>query len=84
MVSKGRVYRNTLSPGERADPFALYAEGIGTLESGMNEDSSSALLEFSNETQGIYTQVFFSKRNAAKRGAIISGFAGTSPTSHQY
>jgi predicted dehydrogenase len=41
----------------------------------MNEDSSSALLEFANGAKGVYTQVFFSKRGA-KRGAVISGVQG--------
>ena len=36
-----------------------------------------ALLEFANGVKGCYTQVFYSKGAAAKRGAIVSGFSGT-------
>ena len=77
MLSQGRCYRDQSTKGEHPDPFALYAEQIGTPETGMNEDSSSALVEFANGAQGVYTQVFYSKRDSAKRGAIISGYSGT-------
>ncbi len=43
----------------------------------MNEDCSSALVEFASGVHGIYTQVFFARRDAATRGAIISGYHGT-------
>ena len=43
----------------------------------MNEDSSSALLEFASGAQGVYTQVFFTRRDAATRGATVSGYEGT-------
>ncbi|MCC7146961.1 MAG: Gfo/Idh/MocA family oxidoreductase [Phycisphaeraceae bacterium] len=42
-----------------------------------NEDCSSALLEFASGAHGVYSQVFFSRRDAAARGAIISGYHGT-------
>ena len=77
MLSKGRVYRDSKTRRNTPEPFAYYLEEIGTPETGMNEDSSNALLEFGNGATGIYTQVFFSRRDAAKRGAIISGFDGT-------
>lgn len=77
MVSKGRVYRDKRTKKAGRDPFALYAENVGTPGTGMNEDSSSALLEFANGVKGCYTQVFYSKGEAARRGAIVSGFSGT-------
>ena len=43
----------------------------------MNEDSSSALVEFASGAQGVYTQVFYSRRDAGTRGATISGYHGT-------
>lgn len=42
-----------------------------------NEDCSSALLEFANGAHGVYSQVFFARRDAAARGAIVSGYLGT-------
>lgn len=77
MVSKGRAFRDKMASEVKDDPFALYAENIGTPETGMNEDSSSALVQFANGAQGIYTQVFYAKRDAARRGPIVSGFVGT-------
>lgn len=75
-MSRGRVYRESgkNAPEDSAD--ALYFEGIGTPESGMNEDSSNALLEFANGVKAVYTQVFYSKR-LARRGAAVSGLEGT-------
>ena len=75
MSSVGRVFRDTRTKGEHPDPFALYYDEIGTPETGMNEDSSSALLEFGNGARGVYTQVFYGKRSP-KRGAAISGSQG--------
>ena len=43
----------------------------------MNEDSSSALLEFAGGRHGVYSQVFYSRRDAAARGCIVSGYHGT-------
>lgn len=60
--------------GEHA---CLFSEDIGTPETGMNEDCSSALLTFANGTVGVYTQVFFTRRDAGSRGAVISGYNGT-------
>ena len=42
----------------------------------LNEDCSSALLEFASGGHGTYTQVFFARRGAATRGASISGYNG--------
>jgi Predicted dehydrogenases and related proteins len=73
--SQGRVFRDARFASEGGD--ALYYEGIGTPETGMNEDSSNALLEFANGSKGVYTQVFYSRREAQARGATVSGPRGT-------
>lgn len=59
------------------DHLCTFSVDCGTPETGMNEDSSSALVEFASGVHGIYTQVFFSRRDAAARGAVISGYDGT-------
>lgn len=76
MQSSNGVYRDAVFSDE-ADPLVHYREGIGTPATGMNEDSSSALLEFANGAHGVYTQVFYTRRDAEARGARISGIAGT-------
>jgi len=43
----------------------------------MNEDSSSTLVEFASGAHGVYTQVFYTRRDAGARGATISGYHGT-------
>ena len=63
--------------GGKDDHPCVFGEDIGTPETGMNEDSSSALLEFANGAKGVYTQVFYSRRDAGTRGATVSGYDGT-------
>lgn len=75
MNSCGRIYRDSRTRGDVPDENAIYLDEIGTPETGMNEDSSSALLEFANGAKGVYTQVFYSKR-APRRGVTISGYKG--------
>lgn len=74
-LSRGRVFRDARLAAGGGD--AAYHEGIGTPESGMNEDSSNALLEFANGVKGVYTQVFFSRGKAEARGATVSAYRGT-------
>ena len=68
--------RNLSGGGDQSHP-CLFSEEIGTPESGMNEDSSSALVEFANGARGVYTQVFYSRRDSGTRGATVSGYLGT-------
>lgn len=63
--------------GTLGDHPCVFGEEIGSPESGMNEDSSSALMEFANGAHGIYTQVFYTRRDAGTRGATVSGYYGT-------
>ena len=65
------------SGGVAADHPCVFGEDIGTPETGMNEDSSSALVEFASGAHGAYTQVFYTRRDAATRGAVVSGYEGT-------
>ena len=60
-------------PGDHACVFSVDS-GSGPRS---NEDCSSALLEFADGSHGVYTQVFFARRDAARRGATISGYQGT-------
>ena len=65
------------SGGTLFDHLCVFSRDCGTPETGMNEDSSSALIEFASGVHGVYTQVFYSRRDAATRGATISGYNGT-------
>jgi hypothetical protein len=76
MAQRGRVYRDAST--RRGDEVDVeFHEQVGTPESGMNEDASSALIEFASGAQGVYTQVFYSRHKAAARGATISGYRAT-------
>ena len=59
------------------DPCCVFGQDVGTPETGMNEDSSSALIQFASGAHGVYTQVFYSRHEAAALGAVISGYHGT-------
>lgn len=61
----------------QGDHLCVFGSDVGIPQSGMNEDSSSALLEFASGAHGTYAQVFYSKRDAAERGATVSGYDGT-------
>ena len=68
--------RNETS-GSRADHLCLFGRDCGSPSTGMNEDCSSALIEFASGAQGVYAQVFFARRDAGSRGATVSGYHGT-------
>ncbi len=65
------------SGGKQNDHTCVYGKDCGNQENGMNEDSSSAVLEFESGKHGIYTQVFYTRRDAEARGSVISGYMGT-------
>jgi len=69
--------RRNGSGGVLTDHRCVYSVACGTPETGTNEDSSSALLEFASGVHGVYTQVFYSRRDSAARGAVVSGYHGT-------
>lgn len=59
------------------DHLCVYSVDCGSVEEGTNEDASSAVVKFASGAHGIYTQVFFSRRDAAARGCTVSGYLGT-------
>lgn len=69
--------RRNGSGGATEDHACVFGKDLGSPESGMNEDSSSALLEFASGVHGVYTQVFYTRRDAHARGATVSGYDGT-------
>lgn len=69
--------RNRSGAGGSDDHLCDFSVDCGSPRTGMNEDCSSALVEFASGAHGIYTQVFFTRRDAAARGAIVSGYLGT-------
>ncbi|MFA5863668.1 MAG: Gfo/Idh/MocA family oxidoreductase [Phycisphaerae bacterium] len=69
--------KRNMSGGVLEDHCCMFGVDCGSPETGMNEDSSSALLEFASGVHGVYTQVFYSRRDAGTRGATISGYHGT-------
>jgi predicted dehydrogenase len=76
MAQKGRIFRDSAT--RRGDEVDVeFHEGVGTPETGMNEDASSALIEFASGAQGVYTQVFYARNKAAARGATVSGYRST-------
>lgn len=72
-----RRNKSWVFPESLEDHLCPFSVDNGTPETGMNEDSSSALIEFASGAHGVFTQVFFSRRDAKARGATISGYDGT-------
>ena len=66
-----------LSGGVGSDHPCLFSVDCGLAETGMNEDASSAVIEFASGAHGVYSLVFYSRRDAAARGATVSGYYGT-------
>jgi len=69
--------KRNASGGRTSDHPCVFGEDCGSPEAGINEDSSSALVEFGSGVHGAYTQVFYTRRDAAVRGATVSGYHGT-------
>ena len=69
--------KRNVSGGLLEDHPCTFGKDCGSLSTGANEDSSSALMEFASGAHGVYTQVFYSRRDAAARGAVVSGYHGT-------
>ncbi len=64
--------------GAQADHPCVFSVDCGSAAANtLNEDCSSILFEFASGAHGIYTQVFYARRDAATRGAIVSGYQGT-------
>lgn len=56
---------------DKSERLCLYAQGI------QNEDLGNLLLEYENGVQLSYTQNFFARFKAARRGARLYGYKGT-------
>ncbi|MCX8082827.1 MAG: Gfo/Idh/MocA family oxidoreductase [bacterium] len=69
--------RNRSKSDHGNDHLCVYSIDCGSVETGTNEDASSAIFEFPSGAHGIYTQVFFTKRDAHARGSTVSGYMGT-------
>lgn len=69
--------RRNRSGGAQEDHLCVFSVDIGSPATGMNEDASSTVMEFASGAHGVYTQVFYSRREAAARGATVSGYQGT-------
>jgi predicted dehydrogenase len=69
--------RRNKSGGTMGDHNCVFSVDCGSISTGTNEDASSVLFEFASGAHGVYTQNFFARRDAAKRGSIISGYQGT-------
>ena len=63
--------------GHGADHACIFGRDCGKGTTERNEESSSCVVEFASGAHGIYTQVFYSRRDAGQRGAKISGYMGT-------
>ena len=64
--------------GRHTDHLCVFGRDCGKAEDGtLNEDCSSALLEFASGAHGVYTQVFYARRDAGTRGANVSGYLGS-------
>lgn len=70
--------RRNGSGGNQNDHRCLFGRDCGSVKEGtLNEDCSSALMEFASGAHGVYTQVFYARRDAGTRGATVSGYMGT-------
>jgi predicted dehydrogenase len=56
---------------DESERMCLFSEGI------RNQDSGNALLEYEGGVQVSYTQNFFARNRAARRGARLYGYRGT-------
>ncbi len=77
-INRKRNHSGVNSPRYASgDHLCLFSKDIGTPETGMNEDSSSIVMEFESGAHGVYTQAFYARRDACTRGSTIMGYNGT-------
>lgn len=77
MALHGRVHQDVSVRVGAGEADVYYHEQIGTPETGMNEDCSSALIQFANGIHGTYSQVFFARQGVEARGATFCGQRAT-------
>ena len=63
--------------GVYEDHPCVFSVDCGSVATHLNADASSALVEFASGAHGAYTQVCYARRDAATRGATVSGYLGT-------
>jgi hypothetical protein len=63
--------------GVHTDHPCVFSVDCGSADTHLNADASSTLVEFASGAHGAYTQVCYARRDAATRGATISGYMGT-------
>ena len=63
--------------GVHRDHPCVFSVDCGSVETHLNADASSAVVEFASGAHGAYTQVCYARRDAGTRGATVSGFMGT-------
>ena len=63
--------------GVRVDHPCVFSVDCGSVKTHLNADASSTLVEFASGAHGAYTQVCYARRDAATRGATVSGYLGT-------
>ena len=69
--------RRNGTTGVHEDHPCVFSVDCGSPETNLNADASSALVEFASGAHGAYTQVCYARRDAATRGATVSGYRGT-------
>lgn len=72
-----RRRNGSLTGKKNPDHTCLFSRDLGSPAAGICEDASSCVVEFDSGTHGVYTQVFYSRRDAGRRGPIVSGYLGT-------
>ena len=68
--------RRRRGSGSDRDHACVFSVDCGSGDR-LNEDCSSAVVEFASGAHGAYSQVFFSLHGAGARGATVSGYDGT-------
>ncbi len=67
-----QFYRQDLTPAvEPNDWLCSFAPDTG------NHDSASAIIQYQSGMHAVYTQNFYTRRGAARRGATLIGYRGT-------
>ncbi|OGV58217.1 MAG: hypothetical protein A2X49_03155 [Lentisphaerae bacterium GWF2_52_8] len=68
--------KRNFSGGTETDHPCPFSKAAGNPKDGMNEDSSSSIFEFESGAHGVYSQVFYTRREG-ERGAKVSGYKGS-------
>jgi hypothetical protein len=69
--------RRNGTTGTHADHPCVFGVDCGSVDTHLNADASSTVVEFASGAHGTYAQVCYARRDAATRGATVSGYEGT-------